>query len=214
MDELHEFCARMLGDREAATRVAQDARRAGGSERLRRLDYAVRACRIAGENRPAPEAAAETGRELAAAVSAELARAAASLPQREQEALALRELLRLSHGEVAVVTGIAPAAVAPLLARSRLGLHSKLRAQPVDTDDCPERERTVRTVTLRQDGEEVGLADDDWLIEHLGHCAGCGRAHAAMLEGSVRYRGWRVPDGFGPADAAGEAQPASGRPAT
>ena len=73
----------------------------------------------------------------------------------------------------------------------RLHLHAELRDQAMDTDDCPERERTLRTVTVRQDSEPVQAADDDWLIEHLGHCAGCGRAHGALLEGSVRYRGWR-----------------------
>jgi len=191
MDELHEYCVRMLGDRDAATRVANDARRSGGPERLRELDYAVRACRIAGENRPRPEAPPPAGEQLATAVAAELSLAAASLPQREQEALALRELLRLSYSEMATVTGIRPSEVAPLLAGARLRLHAELRDQAMDTDDCPERERTLRTVTVRQDSEPVQAADDDWLIEHLGHCAGCGRAHGALLEGSVRYRGWR-----------------------
>ena len=191
MDELHEYCARVLGDRDAAARVANDARRSGGPERLRGLDYAVRACRIAGENRPRPEVPAPAGGQLATAVSAELSRVAASLPQREQEALALRELLRLSHKEIAVVTGIRQSEVAPLLAGARLHLHAELREQVMDTDECPERERTLRTVTVRQDSEPVQAADDDWLIEHLGHCAGCGRAHGALLEGSVRYRGWR-----------------------
>ena len=191
MDELHEYCARMLGDRDAAARVANDARRSGGPERLRELDYAVRACRIAGENRPRPEVPAPAGRQLATAVSAELSRAAASLPQREQEALALRELLRLSHygncggDRDQAVRGGSPSGRLPAApARRATGTgHGHRR--------MPRARATLRTVTVRQDSEPVPAADDDWLIEHLGHCAGCGRAHAALHEGSVRYRGWR-----------------------
>ena len=89
--------------------------------------------------------------------------------------------------------GIDTAAVAPLLARSRLRLRAELRGAPVTASDCPERERMLRTATLRQDGEPVPAADDEWFIDHLGHCSGCSRAHAAMLEGSVCYRGWHLP---------------------
>jgi hypothetical protein len=59
---------------------------------------------------------------------------------------------------------------------------------------CDERERALRTIALRQDGEEVSAADEDWLIEHLGHCVGCARAHSAMLEASACYRAWRGDD--------------------
>ncbi|MGI8557932.1 MAG: RNA polymerase sigma factor, partial [Solirubrobacteraceae bacterium] len=177
MDELHEFCARMLGDREAAARVAQGARQAGGSDRLGQLARAVKACRTGSEDlAAASDAVPSTGGGLAAAVASELASASARLPQRQREALALRELLGLSHQQLADVIGVDPAAVAPLLARSRLRLRAELRGGAVDVGDCPERERTLRTVTLRQDSEPVAPADDDWLVEHLGHCDGCGRA--------------------------------------
>jgi DNA-directed RNA polymerase specialized sigma24 family protein len=199
MDELYEFCARMLGDGEAGVEVAQAAREAGADGLADQLRFAIRACRerLAGDpvrdvaGLLAGDGGLSADGELSSAVARELAAATARLPQRQREALALREMLRLSHEQIGDVIGIDTAAVAPLLARSRLRLRAELRGAPVAADGCPERERTLRTATLRQDGEPVPAADDDWFIEHLGHCSGCRRAHAAMLEGSVCYRGWR-----------------------
>jgi DNA-directed RNA polymerase specialized sigma24 family protein len=201
MDELYEFCTRMLGDAEAGADVAQAARESGGDDLVGQLGIAVRACRQELGSRavldgaaPATDGAAPaTDGGLAAAVARELAAASARLPQRQREALALREQVRLSHAQIGAVLGIDPAAVAPLLARSRLRLRAELRGAPIEGHDCSERERTLRTTTLRQDGEPVPAADDDWFIDHLGHCASCRRAHAAMLEGSVCYRGWHLP---------------------
>lgn len=192
MDELHVFCARMLGDPDDAARVAQEAGLAPGANRLTQLAQAVRACRAHDGPGPLADGAPSiTNSDLATAVAGEVAVASAALPQRQREALALRELLGLSHGEIGQVMGIEPVAVAPLLARARLRLRAELRHTPIVASECPERDRTLRTVTLRQDGEPVAPADDSWLVEHLGHCRDCARAHAAMLEGSACYRGWR-----------------------
>lgn len=215
MDELDEFCSRLIGDRTAASQAARRARQAGGSERMRLLAVAIRLCRDeAGHGDPAPEltsgrvssgaAAPAVPASLTAAVAAELAAASARLPQRQREALALRELLGLSHAEVAAVIGLEPAAVPALLARSRLRLRSELREAPEARSDCPERERMLRTATLRQDKEAVSEADDDWLLDHLGHCESCARAHAGMLEASGCYRAWRAPQ---PALAGASADP-------
>ncbi len=193
MDELQEFCVRMLGRGEAAAQAARAAREAGGEERLAQLAQAVEICRAqSGGQQASPSTSAAPGAGLAAAVADELAAASARLPQRQREALALRELSRLSHQQIAEVIGIEPAAVAPLLARSRLRLRAELRGSAVLSGDCPERDRMLRTATLRQDNEPVPAADDDWFVDHLGHCDGCARLHAAMLEGSVCYRGWPV----------------------
>ena len=193
MDELYEFSARMLGDGEAGVDVAQAAREAAGEGLVDQLRFAIRACRERlGGDSVGDGAGLVADGELATAVARELAAASARLPQRQREALALRELLRLSHAQIGDVIGIDTAAVAPLLARSRLRLRAELRGAPVTANHCPERERMLRTATLRQDGEPVPAADDDWFIEHLGHCSGCSRAHAAMLEGSVCYRGWHL----------------------
>ncbi|MGO9881979.1 MAG: sigma factor-like helix-turn-helix DNA-binding protein [Solirubrobacteraceae bacterium] len=194
MDELIEFCARMLGDRDAGAAVARSAREAGGEDELATLVDALKQCRArtSGESLPQLDRAQDGG-ELSAAVAAELSAATARLPPRQREALALRELLRLSHGELSLVLGIDAAAAAPLLARSRLRLRAELRGAPAARSDCAERERMLRVATLRQDGEQVAIVDDDWLVDHLGHCEDCIRAHAAMLEGSACYRGWRRP---------------------
>jgi sigma-70-like protein len=205
MDELEEFCARVLGDRERAARAAEQARR-GGENRLRGLAQAVVACRDAnpssGNGAQSPSAAEGGGGDaaegecagelsLAEAVSGELARASARLPLGQREALALRRL-GCSHAELATVLGIEPGAVAPLLARARLRLRFEIRGGEAGSVDCPERERALRTIALRQDHEQVPDADDDWLLEHLGHCVGCGQVHAAMLEAWACYRAWRV----------------------
>lgn len=186
MDEVRQFCVRMLGDGSAARDAEHQALADGGAERLARLKAAVAACRgREGEHPAAPEEAS-----LSEAVAAELAAASSRLPDPQREALALRELLRLDYGELAEVAGQDPDAVAVLLARSRIALRVELRGPGEPQPDCPERERALRTLALRQDGQPVSKADDDWLVEHLGHCRGCGQAHAAMLEAVACYRAW------------------------
>jgi hypothetical protein len=128
------------------------------------------------------------------AIAGELATAAGGLPVAEREALTLRELLGLGYDELAAATGVAPDAVPVLLAEARLDLRAELRGPAAPQPECDERERALRTIARRQDGEEVAAADDDWLIEHLGHCRGCRQAHAAMLEASACYRAWAAPD--------------------
>jgi RNA polymerase sigma-70 factor (ECF subfamily) len=185
MDEVQRFCARMLGDGAAARAADQEARQAG-DDRLAVLGAAVQATR-----RGEPEAPARPDAEnLAQAVAQELAQASARLPAAEREALALRELVGLSYEELAGVTGLDIAAVAPLLAQARLSLRAELRGAGAPQPACDERERALTTMALRQDGEEVPDADDDWFIEHLGHCRGCVQSHAAMLEGAACYRAW------------------------
>jgi hypothetical protein len=186
MDEVDALSARLTGGGEPQLRVTEAAR-AGEGDRLERLSRAVRSARSYGF---APVGASR-GDSLGAAVAAELAAATGRLAPEQREALALRELIGLDHSEMATVTGVDPAGVAPLLARARMGLRSELRGTPPDAAECVEHERTLRTATARQDAEPVSAADEDWLFEHLGHCRDCAQAHAAMLEGSTCYRGWR-----------------------
>jgi hypothetical protein len=208
MDEVREFCARMLGDRELAERAAQSAAQAGAGDRIGVLGAAVEACRQAAVRERAPAGGpdedpgqpdddpgrpeAEPG--LVGAVAGELARATARLPQRQREALALRERLGLGYEDIGRLIGVEPAAVAPLLARARLRLRSELRGTAPPGGDCPERDRALRTIALRRDHEEVPEADEEWLLEHLGHCTGCAQAHSAILEASACYRGWQLPE--------------------
>ncbi len=193
MDVLHAFCARMLGDGEAAeAAVAEADAAAGRGDRVGGLVAAAAACRRLGEGATVvPEHSSPQGRDLAAAVASELRLACARLPERQREALALHDLLGLSYEDVARVVGVESTAVAPLLARARLRLRAELRGEQEAPTRCPERERALRTIALRQDGRPVTGADADWLLEHLGMCDSCGRAHAAMLEAAACYRAWR-----------------------
>jgi hypothetical protein len=197
MDELHGFCVRMLGLGDAAQAAEQAARAAGHGDRVESLAAAAVACRERDEAAtltasPAAVGAGDPADGLAQAVARELAQATAKLPERQREALALRELVGLPHEQIARVVGVEQVAVAPLLARARLRLRAELRGDGGPRPECLERDRALRTIALRQDSEEVAAADDDWLIEHLGHCSGCAQAHAAMLEAAVCYRAWRL----------------------
>jgi Sigma-70, region 4 len=206
MDDLSRFVTRMLGDSPAARAAEERARGGGDGERTAMLRAAASAVRQGAEpaDEPVPTAPAATDADpedrptdpakLADAVAGELAAASSRLGVAEREALALHDLLGLNYDEIADVAGIERDAVAPLLARARLELRTALRGPGQPQPPCDERERALRTIALRQDGEEVPAADDDWLINHLGHCAGCRQAHAAMLEASACYRAWASPE--------------------
>lgn len=195
MDEVHEFCRRVLGASAAADEAALQASESTGAGRVERLAAAGRACRARAALSGSMSAvdlelpAAPGG--LLEAVSLELAQANARLPERQREALALRELLRLSYEQISKVIGIEGAALAPLLARARLRLRAQRRGIALSGgQDCGERDRALRVLARRQDSEPLSGEDDLWLLEHLGVCAHCSQAHAAMLEASACYRAW------------------------
>jgi hypothetical protein len=205
MDEVQEYCVRVLGSGDAAAQAAAQADAAGSDDRIERLMIAVAACRERGEpTKPDPprEIDAAEPRGLRQTVALELAYATAQLPQRQREALALRELLRLSHEQIASVMGIQTAAVASLLARARLQLRTQLRGPSDQIAACPERDRALAAIARRQDSQAIADAEEPWLLEHLGQCATCNRAHGAMLEASVCYRAWRADDRPGDGDHA------------
>ena len=209
MDDLARFCARMLGDGPAARAAEERARAGAGGDRTAMLGAAAAAMRqrqdLGGE--PARNATATTAAAgdpdaahppgpagLSEAVARELAAATGRLPMAQREALALRELLGLSYDEIAGVAGVQADAVPLLLARARLDLRTELRGAGEPQPPCDERERALRTIARRQDAEGAPAADEDWLIDHLGHCRGCRQAHAAMLEASACYRAWASPE--------------------
>jgi predicted DNA-binding protein (UPF0251 family) len=206
MDDLARYCVRMLGEGPAARSAEETVRADGDGERATMLRAAVSAGRQgtepASEPSPTAPAATDPGDDerptdpdaLPEAIARELAAATARLPLAAREALALRELLRLSYDEIAAAAGVSVDTVALLLAEARLDLRTELRGASAPQLDCDERERALRTMAKRQDGQEVPAADDDWLIEHLGHCRGCRQAHAAMLEASACYRAWASPE--------------------
>ena len=121
-------------------------------------------------------------------MAAEVELATSKLPERQREALALRESLRLSHDQIAGAMGVDVAAVALLLARARLRLREERRQAAAVLAQCPDRDRSLRALARRQDSEPLTGDDDEWLLAHLGGCVECDQAHAAMIEASVCYR--------------------------
>jgi hypothetical protein len=194
MDEVQELCRRVLGAGAAADDAAAQARSQASGDRIVVLAAAVRACRERADLQPGGPGGAESGtagRGLAAAVAHELALAAARLPERQREALALRERLYLSHEQISCVIGIEPAAVAPLLARARLRFRCERRGTDSGPgNECAERDRALRVLACRQDSEPLSAEDDTWLLAHLAVCGDCEMAHAAMLEAAVCYGAW------------------------
>ena len=199
MDEVYEYCVRMLGAGALAIHASHEAFVTGGSDRIDRLAGAVQACRSraeeAGAEGPAGSAVGDGSGTLADSVAREVADANAQLPPDQQEALALRDLVGLSHEQIALVLQISPYAAGMLVARARLALRARRRGVDEEPQDsCPDRERALTLMVRRQDRQPVATEDEDWLLEHLGSCESCLRVHAAMLEGSVCYRAWRTPD--------------------
>jgi hypothetical protein len=204
MDEVVEFCRRVLGAGAHADEAVAEARSlTTPGDRVAMLAAAARACRVRADGVADARTAAgasngnagggNAAAGLAEAVDAEMAAATAGLPERHREALALRESLRLSHDQLAKVMGIDPAAVAPLLARARLALREQRRGVPSGSGTCGDRDRALRSLARRQDSEPLTGDDDEWLLAHLGTCEECNQAHAAMIEASVCYRGWSAP---------------------
>jgi hypothetical protein len=196
MDEVYEYCVRMLGAGAVAIHASHEAFVTGGSDRMDRLAGAVQACRSrAGEAGAAQPERGDGSGTLADSVAREVADAAAQLPADQREALALRDLVGLSHQQIALVLQISPYAAGMLVARARLALRARRRGVDEEPDEsCVDRERALTLMVRRQDHEPVAKEDDDWLLEHLGSCESCARVHAAMLEASICYRAWRAPD--------------------
>jgi hypothetical protein len=197
MDEVYEYCVRMLGAGALAIHASHEAFVTGGSDRIDRMTGAVQACRSRAEEAAASEGAGigPGSGTLADSVAREVADANAHLPADQREALALRDLVGLSHQQIATVLQISPYAAGMLVARARLALRAQRRATDEEPDDsCDDRERALTLMVRRQDREPIVEEDEDWLLSHLGSCQPCRRVHAAMLEASVCYRAWRTPD--------------------
>lgn len=208
MDEVYEYCVRMLGAGALAIHASHEAFVTGGTDRIDRLTGAVQACRSRAEEASASGAAGaadaagaagagigDGSGTLADSVAREVADANAHLPADQREALALRDLVGLSHQQIATVLQISPYATGMLVARARLALRARRRATDEEPDDsCDDRERALTLMVRRQDREPIVEEDEDWLLSHLGSCQPCRRVHAAMLEASVCYRAWRTPD--------------------
>jgi RNA polymerase sigma factor (sigma-70 family) len=111
-----------------------------------------------------------------------------SLPPRQREVLALRELEGLSYGEVAQIMGMNQNAVAQLISRARINLRDGLRQTALGSvaSASPACDRALPLLAMQQDG----LLEDGWLVEHLMECGACRVRLEAMEEAGVAYRQW------------------------
>src|SRR6478672_126052 len=145
MDEVYEYCVRMLGAGALAIHASHEAFVTGGTDRIDRLTGAVQACRsragdavAAGVGGLAGAGVGDGSGTLADSVAREVADATAQLPPDQQEALALRDLVGLSHEQIALVLQISPYAAGMLVARARLALRGRRRGVEDEPDDaCP-----------------------------------------------------------------------------
>jgi RNA polymerase sigma-70 factor (ECF subfamily) len=115
------------------------------------------------------------------------------LPERQREALALRELEELPYSEIAASLEMSPNSVAKLISRARINLSDDLHgtALAAVAAPSPECERALPLIAAREDGQlEAGSSDDAWLDAHLAGCERCRLAEEAMREAAASYRAW------------------------
>ncbi len=123
----------------------------------------------------------------------EVAAANARLPERQREALALRELEEMSYDEIAAVMEMNRNSVAQLISRARMNLRDELRGSAlasvaVSSADC---ERALPLIAARDDGQlAADSADAAWLSSHMSSCHTCQVASEAMQDAGVSYRAW------------------------
>jgi RNA polymerase sigma factor (sigma-70 family) len=127
---------------------------------------------------------------LLAARQEEIRAANASLPPRQREVLALRELEELSYDEIAEIMEMNRNSVAQLISRARIGLRDALRGTALasiatSSADC---ERAVALLAATQDRQRG--TDRDWLEGHLHTCETCRLSREAMEEAGTSYRAW------------------------
>jgi RNA polymerase sigma factor (sigma-70 family) len=123
-----------------------------------------------------------------------------TLPERQREVLALRELEELSYDEIAELMDMNRNSVAQLISRARINLRDALRGTALASiaASSPDCERALPLIALEQDGQlDENSNDAGWLTEHLMHCHTCRLGRDAMQEAGVSYRAW-APIAAGP----------------
>jgi RNA polymerase sigma-70 factor (ECF subfamily) len=123
-----------------------------------------------------------------------------TLPERQREVLALRELEELSYDEIAELMDMNRNSVAQLISRARINLRDAMRGTALASigASSPDCERALPLIALEQDGQlGEDSTDAGWLTEHLMHCHTCRLGRDAMQEAGVSYRAW-APIAAGP----------------
>jgi Sigma-70, region 4 len=116
--------------------------------------------------------------------TAELTPASARLPERQREALELREQEGLSYEEIAARLDASWISVAKLIAHARINLYDELYgtilASMAPSAEC---ERALPLIAAREDEElDPASADGTWLDGHLEDCGRCRRGVQEMGE--------------------------------
>jgi len=130
----------------------------------------------------------------------EIREANSRLPERQREALALRELEDLSYDEIAELMEMNRNSVAQLISRARINLRAELRGSALTSvvASSPECERALPLIAMRDDRQlDEASEDAAWLAAHLHGCERCQVATEAMQEAGVSYRAW-VPVAIAP----------------
>jgi RNA polymerase sigma factor (sigma-70 family) len=132
------------------------------------------------------------GAALLAGLQESVRAANASLPERQREVLALRELGELSYDEIASAMDLNRNAVSQLIWRARIGLRDAMRASAVasivaTSQDC---ERALPLIAAVDDGERADPEDRGWLDGHLAGCERCLLGRDALVEAGASYRAW------------------------
>jgi RNA polymerase sigma factor (sigma-70 family) len=123
----------------------------------------------------------------------EIRAANARLPERQREALALRELEELSYDEIAAIMDMNRNSVAQLISRARINLRDELRGETLASIAAasPDCERALPLIAMRDDGQlDVAGDDSTWLDGHLSGCHTCRLGVEAMQEAGTSYRAW------------------------
>src|ERR687895_1996107 len=139
-------------------------------------------------------------RVLLEALNEEIQVANLTLPERQREVLALRELEELSYDEIAELMDMNRNSVAQLISRARINLRDALRGTALASiaASSPDCEGALPLIALEQDRQlDEDSNDAGWLGEHLMHCHSGRLGRDAMQEAGVSYRAW-APIAAGP----------------
>ncbi len=112
----------------------------------------------------------------------------ARIANRQQQALALRELQGLSYSKIAKELGLSTNGAAQLISRARLRLKQAMRISVSSTPtNEPKCQRALSLLSKRIDGE-IREFEAGWLDNHVSQCNRCKANFEAALEMGESYR--------------------------
>jgi predicted DNA-binding protein (UPF0251 family) len=121
----------------------------------------------------------------------EARQASLHLPERQRDALSLREVEGLPYEEIASALGTSRHSVAQLLVRARINLYDELRGTALASGVAPsaECERALPLIAAREDGELGPESGDEvtWLDSHLTDCDRCQLAAKQMADVTASF---------------------------